>query len=200
MALKKRGNDSDNVGTWLTTYGDLMTNLLCFFVLLFSMATIDNQKYEDVANSLRSTFQGRGNGSELRSNMGKSILTINFVNPDDTGEKRVDNQKYIETAEDIILDDTENIQKERLQRAKDQMRSGLLDMGLTEMVEVIDEKEYLLVRLDAQVLFNALLKRGVIVRPTTAWGVKTGLRITIGTAEENARFLDALATALASAG
>jgi chemotaxis protein MotB len=155
MALKKRGNGSDNVGTWLTTYGDLMTNLLCFFVLLFSMATIDNQKYEDVANSLRSTFQGRGNGSELRSNMGKSILTINFVNPDDTGEKRVDNQKYIETAEDIILDDTENIQKERLQRAKDQMRSGLLDMGLTEMVEVIDEKEYLLVRLDAQVLFNS---------------------------------------------
>lgn len=154
MALKKRGGGgSDDVGTWLTTYGDLMTNLLCFFVLLFSMATVDSQKYEDVANSLRSTFQGKGNGSELRGNMGKSILTINFMNPDDTGDKRVDNQKYI--AEEIILDDSENIQKEKLQRARDQMKSGLLDMGLSELAEVVDEKDYMLVRLDAQVLFNS---------------------------------------------
>jgi histidinol-phosphate aminotransferase len=49
---------------------------------------------------------------------------------------------------------------------------------------------------DAQVLFNALLKRGVIVRPTTAWGVKTGLRITIGTAEENHILLEALKAVL----
>lgn len=156
MALKKRGGGgSDDIGSWLTTYGDLMTNLLCFFVLLFSMATIDNQKYEDIANALRSTFQGQGNGSELRGNMGKSILTINFVNPDDTGEKQVDNQKYIETAEEIILDDSENIQKERLQKARDQMKSGIIDLGLSELVEVVDERDYLLVRLNAQVLFNS---------------------------------------------
>lgn len=155
MALKKRGGGSDDAGNWLTTYGDLVTNLLCFFILLFSMATIDNQKYEELANSLRSTFQGQGNGSELRSNMGKSILTVNFVNPDDTGEKQVDNQKYIETAEDIILDDTESISKEKLQRARDQMKSGIIDLGLSELIEVLDEKDYLLVRLNAQVLFNS---------------------------------------------
>jgi chemotaxis protein MotB len=156
MALKKRGGGgSDDAGNWLTTYGDLVTNLLCFFILLFSMATIDNQKYEELANSLRSTFQGQGNGSELRGNMGKSILTINFVNPDDTGEKQVDNQKYIETAEEIILDDTESIKKEKLQRARDQMKSGIIDLGLSELVEVLDEKDYLLVRLNAQVLFNS---------------------------------------------
>ncbi|MGE5578549.1 MAG: histidinol-phosphate transaminase [Bacillota bacterium] len=45
---------------------------------------------------------------------------------------------------------------------------------------------------DAQALFNALLRRGVIVRPTTAWGMKTGLRITIGTQEENEVLLEAL--------
>ncbi len=155
MALRKRGGGgSDDAGNWLTTYGDLMTNLLCFFILLFSMATIDNQKYEEIANSLRSAFQGQASGSELRSNMGKSILTINFVNPDDTGKKQVDNQKYIENAEEIIIDDTEKIQKEKLQRARDQLRSGIIDLGLSELVEVIDEKDYLLVRLNAQVLFE----------------------------------------------
>lgn len=155
MALRKRGGGGgDDAGNWLTTYGDLVTNLLCFFILLFSMATIDNEKYEELANSLRSSFQGQGNGSEFRGNMGKSILTVNFVNPDDTGEKQVDNEKYIETAEDIIVDDTKNIEKEKLQRARDQMKSGVIDLGLSELIEVIDEKDYLLVRLNAQVLFN----------------------------------------------
>lgn len=155
MALRKRGGGSEEVGSWLTTYGDLMTNLLCFFVLLFSMATIDSQKYEEIANSLRSAFQGQASGSQLRSNMGKSILTINFVNPDDTGEKIVDNKKYIENAEEIIVDDIERIQKEKLQKARDQLRSGIIDLGLSELVEVIDEKDYLLVRLNAQVLFDS---------------------------------------------
>ncbi|NLO40759.1 MAG: flagellar motor protein MotB [Ruminiclostridium sp.] len=157
MALKKRGGGGggDDSGNWLTTYGDLMTNLLCFFILLFSMATIDSQKYEELANSLRSSFQGQGNGSELRGNMGKSILTVNFVNPDDTGKKQVDNQKYVETVDDIILDDTESIKKEKMQRAMDQMKSGIIDLGLSELIEVIDEREYLLVRLNDQVLFKA---------------------------------------------
>lgn len=156
MALRKRGGDSGEVGSnWLTTYGDLVTNLLCFFVLLFSMATIDSQKYEEIANSLRSAFQGKANGSELRSNMGKSILTINFVNPDDTGDKRVDNERYIESADDIILDDTEKINKEKITKAKDQLQSGIIELGLSDLVEVIDEKDYLLVRLNAQVLFES---------------------------------------------
>lgn len=49
---------------------------------------------------------------------------------------------------------------------------------------------------DAQKLFNALLRRGVIVRPTTAWGIPTGLRITIGTEEDNGILLEALQQAL----
>lgn len=164
MALKKRGGEAQDGGSWLTTYGDLMTNLLCFFVLLFSMATIDVQKYEDIANSLRSSFQGKASGSEMRGNMGKSILTVNFVNPDDTGEKFVDKERYIETAEDIILDDTKKIEKEKISRAMEQMEKTIQELGISNMVEIIDEKDYLLVRLNAQVLFESgsaeILKEG----------------------------------------
>lgn len=153
--LKKRGGGSDDGGSWLTTYGDLVTNLLCFFVLLFSMATVDAQKYEAVANSLNSAFAGKGSGTQMRSNMGKSILTVNFVNPDDTGEKKVDNERYIETADEVIIDDTEKIKQERIQRAKEQFRKSVNNLGISELVEVIDERNYLLVRLNAQVLFES---------------------------------------------
>lgn len=58
MKIKKGGGEPDNNGDWMTTYGDMVTLLLTFFVLLFSMSSIDNQKYIKLANSLRGALGG----------------------------------------------------------------------------------------------------------------------------------------------
>jgi len=47
-------------------------------------------------------------------------------------------------------------------------------------------------------VFNALLKEGVIVRPVANYGMPTHLRVTVGTKDENDRFLAALDTVLVS--
>jgi len=44
----------------------------------------------------------------------------------------------------------------------------------------------------AEAAFQALLREGVIVRPVAEYGLPRHLRVTVGLAEENARFLDAL--------
>jgi len=54
------------------------------------------------------------------------------------------------------------------------------------------------VRRDGAAVAEALLRRGVIVRPMVAYGLPTHLRITVGTAAENARALDALRAVLAA--
>lgn len=41
---------------WVTTFGDLMSLLLCFFVLLLSFSEIDRQKYKQVAGSMEKAF------------------------------------------------------------------------------------------------------------------------------------------------
>jgi chemotaxis protein MotB len=41
---------------WMVTFGDLMSLLLCFFVLLLSFSEIDRQKYKQVAGSLAEAF------------------------------------------------------------------------------------------------------------------------------------------------
>lgn len=41
---------------WLVTYGDMVTLLLCFFVLLLSFANMDMQKYKDVLGSMEQAF------------------------------------------------------------------------------------------------------------------------------------------------
>ena len=45
---------------------------------------------------------------------------------------------------------------------------------------------------DAKKLYEALLKKGVIVRPMAAWGMNTFIRVTVGKPAENKRFLTAL--------
>jgi len=45
---------------------------------------------------------------------------------------------------------------------------------------------------DAEELWGRLLRRGVIIRPATGWGLTHHVRVTVGTAEQNERFLEAL--------
>lgn len=51
---------------------------------------------------------------------------------------------------------------------------------------------------DAAPVHKGLLERGVIVRPMASYGMPTWLRVSIGTAAENTRFLEALKAALAA--
>ncbi|MHC1724182.1 MAG: flagellar motor protein MotB [Aminipila sp.] len=46
--LKKHKSPKNN---WMDTYGDMVTLLLCFFVLLFSISTVDAQKWNTVVKS-----------------------------------------------------------------------------------------------------------------------------------------------------
>ncbi len=53
---KKPEEIKPGLPAWQGTFGDLMNLLLCFFVLLFSMATMDASKFEEVAASFSQAF------------------------------------------------------------------------------------------------------------------------------------------------
>ena len=52
------------------------------------------------------------------------------------------------------------------------------------------------IKVDAQEVYEKLLKQGVIVRSMVGWGMKTFIRVTIGRPEENKRFIKALKESL----
>ncbi len=43
---------------WMMTFADLMTLLLCFFVLMLSFSQMDLRRFEEVSGSMREAFQG----------------------------------------------------------------------------------------------------------------------------------------------
>jgi len=55
------GGDGDGGGDrWLATYGDMVTLLMAFFVILFSFSQIDAAKFDSFVDGLSDTFGSRG--------------------------------------------------------------------------------------------------------------------------------------------
>ena len=52
MSRRKKGGGGEDCGSWMDTYGDMVTLLLCFFVLLYSMSSLDQQKWEIFVKSI----------------------------------------------------------------------------------------------------------------------------------------------------
>ncbi len=54
--MKRRNKRPENKGAprWMTTYSDMVTLILVFFVLLFSMSQIDAEKFKAIAEAFRS--------------------------------------------------------------------------------------------------------------------------------------------------
>jgi chemotaxis protein MotB len=83
--------DDDDAGgsEWLATYGDLVTLLLCFFILLFSMSTVDNQKFKRAISALNS-MGIMGQSGSVSSNVGDSLSNLDVYNAIDVQEEMDD--------------------------------------------------------------------------------------------------------------
>ncbi len=59
MARGKQEEKEEGAPAWMVTYGDAMTLLLCFFVIMVSMSEIKkDQRFQEVMESLRRAFGG----------------------------------------------------------------------------------------------------------------------------------------------
>lgn len=61
---------------WLATFSDLMNLLFCFFVLLFSLSSVDSEKWDQLARSFSSTISVLPGGSSV---VGDGIFVSNGV-------------------------------------------------------------------------------------------------------------------------
>jgi len=99
------------------------------------------------------------------------------------------------------LDDAEHVRRsiEANRAGLEQLSRGLAELAVQFVPSVAN---FVLVLFDreAEPLADALLSEGVIVRPMKWMGFPKGLRVTVGSREENAKFLRALEKILAGRG
>ncbi len=95
----------DNTDRWLLTYADLITLLLAFFIVMYSMSRLDAKKFGEVTAELQAVLKG-GNNAVLRfkdkqSSKGHGVLKIGKLKMlqqlIDKKFEQVDKQKKIQT-------------------------------------------------------------------------------------------------------
>ncbi len=61
MPRKSKGEgEHENLERWLLTYADLITLLLAFFIVMYSMSKIDAKKFGQMTEALNTILRGRG--------------------------------------------------------------------------------------------------------------------------------------------
>ncbi|MCM8710690.1 flagellar motor protein MotB [Clostridium sp. SYSU_GA19001] len=130
-------DDSAGGGEWLATYGDLVTLLLCFFVLLYSMSTIDNQKFKKVIAAFNSMgIIGESGSIKPDTSQGDSLINLE-LNNEVEAEKQEEMEDIYKKVKELVDSNglTENIDVEKVQegvllRFKDK---ALFDTGKADL-------------------------------------------------------------------
>lgn len=86
MARKRKNKKKvDQAGSpaWMTTFSDLMSLLLTFFILLFSMSSVSEERFRDAAQSLQMALVGSSSDSILDGNGEIIGDLVGDVNPEE---------------------------------------------------------------------------------------------------------------------
>ncbi|MGF7400294.1 flagellar motor protein MotB [Thermoanaerobacterium thermosaccharolyticum] len=92
----RRFDDNDekkvNNERWLLTYSDMITLLMIFFIVLYTISTVNSQKFQQIAASLGKTFYGTNYvvGQYSGNSILDSIKTTNNTSTDNTIESQLD--------------------------------------------------------------------------------------------------------------
>ena len=86
---------------WVVTFGDLMSLLLCFFVLLLSFSEMDRQKYKELSGSMQNAFGVQRKKQVFDIPKGQKIIAKDFDQEAITLSKETD---ILEQVRKAILD------------------------------------------------------------------------------------------------
>ncbi|MCR5156632.1 MAG: flagellar motor protein MotB [Butyrivibrio sp.] len=162
---KRQEEIKPGLPAWQGTFGDLMNLLLCFFVLLFSMANMDAAKFEEVAASFSSAF-GIFNGGEMAIGKGALIgdgisqLTQLSAYVTSMGIAQEDkSQQEDREAEDMeqeeLLEAAEKEQLEASEELAGKIEDALENGAIDDVVSLNYTSQYVQLTIQGAILFDS---------------------------------------------
>jgi len=140
---------------WMLTYADLMTLLLVFFILLFSMSTVENEKFTDAVRSLNMALDG-AKGANSVINLEHEAPVKPEIPEESEEVLPADNLARTESeqANEAEMDSQNVAIDAEWQRLTDQLESKFQIANATNAVEIGQPKDgKLVVRVKGSALF-----------------------------------------------
>lgn len=158
MAKRKPDEPPKGAPAWQSTFADLMNLLLCFFVMLFAMSSIDAQKFELLAASFNQTFSifsagatAIGDGVLISNGVSQLNELDDYVNStgrDSEGEMIPDDLKSAaETMEQAKLEESEEL--------AEKVEEALKEDDLDKEIDITFTAQYVQLTLNGAILFDS---------------------------------------------
>lgn len=152
---KKKKEEAPAPGSpaWMATFGDLMNLLLCFFVMLFSMSTIDAQKFELMAASFSKNFSVLSGGA---SAIGDGILVSNGVSQLNELDDYINSMGKTPDAEET--NELEAFAEEQVKASEElseKVEEAVEEQQLDKEVDIDFTSQYVLLTMNGALLFDS---------------------------------------------
>ena len=156
MGKKKQEDPPAGAPAWMATFSDLMNLLLCFFVLLFSMSSIDEKRWEEVAASFTATFSIFSGGAQA---IGDGILISNGVSQlnqlDDYINSTGKSAEDMDAALENIMEEAEKQMMAASEELEEKVEEAVNEAGLDDLVELSYTSQYVELTLNGSLLFES---------------------------------------------
>ena len=163
---KKQEEIKPGLPAWQGTFGDLMNLLLCFFVLLFSMANMDAAKFEEVAASFSqafSVFSGGemaigegaliGDGVSQLSQLSAYVTSMGLAQ---SGEDSDESEKAVgDMDQEELMEAAEEEQLEASAELAEKIEQALEEGEIDNMVSLNYTSQYVELTIQGSILFDS---------------------------------------------
>lgn len=132
--MAKRKEEDPPVGSpaWMATFSDLMNLLLCFFVMLFAMSSIEEAKLQDFVAAMNNTFSIFDGGANA---IGDGLLISNGVS------QLNELDQYINSTGKTADSSTDGEQLDEFDKSPDSLEELLAEQRLQENEEIAERVE-----------------------------------------------------------
>lgn len=163
---KKKKQEAPAPGSpaWMATFSDLMNLLLTFFILLFSMSSVDVSKFEEIAASLNASFSIFDSGSPAITEGGlissgvsqlnqlDNYYTSMGTNQDENSDEDISDEELKDKYDEMQSDATEELGGKV---EEDLEGEGLLSGEYEGFIDMEITSQYVTLTLNGSVLFNS---------------------------------------------
>ncbi|NLX92223.1 MAG: OmpA family protein [Firmicutes bacterium] len=143
--IKKKDAGDFGAPGWMTTYGDMVTLLLTFFVLLFAFSSVDVKRFQEVMSAIQHSF------------MGRTGILMGSIGVEGEEGQRLDNFEM--SAEELLaaLGEQETALLEmmaQLEQTYEEAKSFLQEAGLEDDIQLRLEERGIVLELPEHILFD----------------------------------------------
>lgn len=160
MAKQKQEDPPKGSPAWMATFSDLMNLLLCFFVLLFSMSTVDAEKFQEVVASLQSAMSilpaggtTIGDGQLISAGVRQLEFLDSYYNQMANSASEDENSEN--GGETDVEEAYEKQSLEESEAMAESIENQIEAYGIQDMVEVDFNAQFVQLSLSGAVLFES---------------------------------------------